>query len=89
MEVATIEYCEPNLQSHRFQFKVCDQTVIVKSLRLQKSIILWIGSSNRPVLEDLSLSMSTPYGHDPLQTKLMGDVLSMTSMNLASRLSKN
>ena len=88
MEVATIEYCESTIHSHGFQFKVCDKSVIVKALKLEKSLFLWIGSTSQPVLDDLALSMSTPYGHDPLQTNLMGDVLNMTSANLASRLSK-
>lgn len=88
MEVATIEYCEPNLHSYGFQFKACDQGVMVKTLKFEKSLFLWIGVASQPILDDLALSMSTPYGQDPLQTKLMGDVLNMTSMNLASRLSK-
>ncbi|KAJ1531483.1 hypothetical protein ONE63_000158 [Megalurothrips usitatus] len=88
MEIATIEYCEPKIFSHGFQLKACDQAFIIKTLKLEKGLFLWIGSTSQPVLEDLALSMGTPYGKDPLQTKLLGDVLNMTSMNLASRLSK-
>ncbi|XP_034253944.1 proteasome assembly chaperone 4-like [Thrips palmi] len=88
MEVASIEYCEPKLVSHGFHFKACEQGVVVKALKLEKGLFIWVGALSQPVLEDLALSMSTPYEHDPIQTKLMGDVLNMTSMNLGSRLSK-
>lgn len=88
MDVAKIEYCDPHLTSHGFYFKACDQKVIVRAFKLEKGLFLWIGSFSHPVLEDLALSMTTPYGKDPLQTKLLGDVLNMTSMNLGSRLSK-
>ncbi|KAE8751505.1 hypothetical protein FOCC_FOCC001752 [Frankliniella occidentalis] len=88
MEVATIEYCEPKVLGHGFSFKACEQAILVKAYKLDKGLFLWIGSLSQPVLEDLALSMSTPYGQDPLQTKLLGDVLNMSSMNLGARLSK-
>ena len=88
METAEIEYVPANLQSHVFVRTLCEQKVVYQTLRMAKSVFVWIGFSSDPTFSDISMAMKTPYSPSPLVTQVMGMQADTASCSLAARLSK-
>lgn len=64
------------------------QSVCFQALSLKNQLFLWIGLESELVFKELSMAIGTLYEKSPTPVKLMGNMSSMISSNLASRLSK-
>lgn len=86
--MATVEPAECSGQIHDFKVMVIDIEVHLQTVKMDNSLYLWIGSSENPVLEDLSMALPTNYDHAPLATHLLGRFDNTSSSAVATKLSK-
>jgi hypothetical protein len=84
----SIEYIKSNFEVHNFATEVAETLVYFQVLKMEKSLFIWIGSGTDPAFSDLGMALNSSYDRLPLTTRLMGPNTDITSLNLASRLSK-
>lgn len=77
-----------SIRIHQFYGRIQDKNVHFQAIRLRDQLVLWIGLEGEPTFNDLSLAMKTNYEKFPTSVKILGDTSTLTSSNLASRLSK-
>lgn len=65
-----------------------EKSVCFQVLKMNNQLVIWVGLESEPVFKELALAMTTTYQKSPTSTKLMGDVSSVTSCTLASRISQ-
>ncbi|KDR20508.1 proteasome assembly chaperone 4-like [Zootermopsis nevadensis] len=85
---ASIEFMKPNCEIHSFGTEVAATPVHFQVLKMENSLLIWIGSGTDPTFSDLGMALNTSYDRLPLCTRLMGAQSDMASLNLASRLTK-
>jgi hypothetical protein len=84
----SIEYMKSNFGVHNFVAEIAETPVHFQVLKMENSLFIWIGSGIDPAFSDLGMALNSSYGRLPLSTRLMGPNTDITSLNLASRLSK-
>ncbi|XP_046994199.1 proteasome assembly chaperone 4 [Schistocerca americana] len=86
--VQTVTEVEPSVELHSFQEVLCEKLITYQVLRLQDSIFIWIGSSENPAMEDLSVAIQTQYSDKPLETRILGVGNEDNSTTLANHIAR-
>jgi len=77
-----------SIEIHQFSGQVLDRQVCYQVLKMEESLVIWIGMANDPTFRELSVAMKTEYDNSPTAVKLIGDVCSLISSTMAVHLSK-
>lgn len=76
------------MELHSFQEVLCEKLILYQILRLQDSVFIWVGASENPAMEDLSLAIQTPYSDKILETRILGIGNEDTPTTLANHIAR-